>query len=224
MTWYKIIISSIIIAATLPVSALDVSCIGPKSATNFAIYLHGLDSIHPSPLEVNNRKILARIADAKNMRIALPRAQMKCPNQEQAICWGWNFDSDEIKKVLPAIMKAKDYCFASDKPFTIIGFSNGGYLLTHWYALGLKSFQVKQPLALIASGSSWNGLPIKKTNITENSKVTLIAGSDDKYASEKSKLFYDELKKLEAPVVFISFQGGHRLDEGSLMKAFTKDE
>lgn len=224
MNWYKVIITLSIIAATSTVRALDVSCIGPKSAATFAIYLHGLDSIHPSPLEVSNRKILTRIADAKNIRIALPRAQMKCPNQEQAICWGWSFDADEIKKVLPAVMKAKDSCFANDKPFTIIGFSNGGYLLTHWYALGLKSFPVKQPSALIASGSSWNGLPIKKANISENSKLTLIAGSDDKYASERSKLFYSELKKFEAPVTFISFLGGHHLDEDSLMKAFGKGD
>lgn len=210
--------------AALPVHALEVSCIGPKSATHFAVYLHGLDSIHPSPLEVDNRKVLTKIAEAKNIRIAVPRAQMKCPNQENAICWGWNFDSDEIRKILPDIIRAKESCFANDKPFTMIGFSNGGYLLTHWYALGLKSVPVKQPVALIASGSSWNGLPIKKENISENSKLILIAGSEDKYASEKSKLFYDELKKIAAPVTFMSFLGGHRLDEASLMKALEKGD
>lgn len=200
-------------------SALDVSCIGPKSATTFAIYLHGLDSVQPSPLEIGNRKILAKIAEAKNIRIALPRARMKCPNQEQAICWGWNFDSDEIRAILPAIMKAKNACFAKDKPFTMIGFSNGGYLLTNWYAQGLKSSLVNQPLALIASGSSWNGLPIEKTNISGSSKLTLIAGSDDKYSYERSKLFYNVLKKLDAPVAFISFLGRHHLDEDSLIEA-----
>src|ERR1700733_2057996 len=57
-----------------------VTCLGPENAKKAAVYLHGLDTVHPSVQEMQNRKTLSEIAKNLNLRIAVPRAPSHCQN------------------------------------------------------------------------------------------------------------------------------------------------
>jgi hypothetical protein len=133
--------------------SLATSCIGPESANVFFIYLHGIDSNPPSLQELKNRAILEKVALQKNIRIAMPRASMLCPNQPNSYCWGWSFDQSELLKVIPMIIESRKVCFRADKSFGLIGFSNGGYLLTRLYSQKMISGSDLKPTLLVTSGS-----------------------------------------------------------------------
>ena len=200
---------------------LDVSCIGPESANTFVIYLHGMDSISPSKQELQNRAILADLAKQKNIRFALPRAQMQCPTQADSMCWGWSFSSAEISAILPTILDSRKACFGTEKPFRMLGFSNGGYLLTKWYSLGLSP-QLSRPDSLFASGSAIGNVPAGISDLSKNPKLTLMIGKLDQYNFDPSESLFHQFQSLNAPVQLIEFQGGHTLDEGALLKAFSE--
>ena len=203
-----------------PSSELDVSCIGAASAEVFVIYLHGMDSVQPSPQEIVNRNILNQIAKTKNIRFALPRAQLKCPNQPESICWGWKFDQAELAAVLPQILQSRSTCFSQDKPFIILGFSNGGYLLAHWYSQAMMPSYSQRPISLVASGSGKGDIPSNITNLSQNPSLTLIIGKQDQFNFDPTQSLFHRLKDLKAPANLIEFDGGHILDENSLLKAF----
>lgn len=203
----------------IPTGSLEVSCIGPESADTFAIYLHGMDSVVPSQHELGNRAILKDIAKALNIRFALPRAGMECPTQPGSICWGWKFDQTELAAVLPQIVESRSACFANEKPFAILGFSNGGYLLTRWYSGGLIPSVSPRPFLLIASGSGKGQVLPGIDDLSMNPSLTIVIGKEDQFNFDPSESLFHSLKALKAPVRLIEFQGGHVLDKDSLLKA-----
>ena len=202
-----------------PTSALDVSCIGPESAEIFVIYLHGMDSVQPSAQELANRSLLEQMAKTRNIRFALPRAQSKCPNEPDSICWGWKFDQAELEAVLPPILQARAQCFSKKKPFKIVGFSNGGYLLARWYSQAMRPSFPERPISLIASGSSKGDSSAAMSDLSANPSLTLIVGKQDQFNFDPAESLFHRLKDLSAPVTLIEFDGGHVLDEQSLLKA-----
>ncbi len=71
-----------------------VDCLGNPDADNTIVYLHGLDTEPPGPQELENRKILAQLAEVAQVRIALPRGSEICGKLH---CWGWNSDNKEAR-------------------------------------------------------------------------------------------------------------------------------
>ena len=196
-------------------SPLDVSCIGPDNATGFLIYLHGMDSNSPSPQELQNRKILNDLASKYNLKIALPRAQMECPTQPGSICWGWSWNSSELTNIIPQILESREKCFPSDQTFGVIGFSNGGYLINHWFQSGLFTDSKAIPRFFISSGADRGFVQSTTVELSKNPPLVLIAGDHDVYNHDLS----------EAYVNVVTFSGGHELNEDSLsdtLKNFLK--
>jgi predicted esterase len=203
-----------------PSSDLEVSCLGPENAKSYVIYLHGIDSPAPSAQEVENRRILSDLAKQDDIRIALPRAKSACPTQFGSQCWGWKFDDAELTEILPQILNSRAACFAAEKPFKILGFSNGGYLLLHWYARGMRPSFGDVPDFLITSGSGKGYVPSDQTNLSSNPPLTLEIGRNDEFNFDSSEKFFHALKDLKAPVTLFEFEGGHNLNADALSKAF----
>ena len=217
----KLILSLLFLTLACGTSAASVpestSCIGPQAAKKFFIYLHGVDSNPPSQQELNNRALLEKVAQQKNIRIALPRASMTCPNQPNSYCWGWRFDQDELSKILPMIMDSRKACFNENKPFGLIGFSNGGYLLTQLYAQKMSALSNLKPTLLIAVGSGKG--PFSPADLSKNPPLVLVIGKQDPFNYDPKEEFFHELQSSKAPVRLIEFDGGHSLELNSLIEA-----
>lgn len=214
-----LVFSILNVRADVSESQLDVTCIGNDNAQGFLIYLHGMDSIIPSSQEVTNRKILSDLALKYNLKIAMPRAEMKCPTQLGSICWGWEWNYLELTTIIPKILSARKQCFSSDKPFGVIGFSNGGYLLNNWYQAGLlPSFGIK-PSFIISSGANRGFIPSNSIDLSKNPPLILIAGDQDIYNHDMNEAYSAQLMTMQADVKVITFIGGHELNEDGLNTA-----
>jgi len=212
-TIFSIILALVCSASSARASSqLKVSCIGPENAPHSLIYLHGMDSLQPSNQELRNRAILTDIANALNIRIALPRAFMACPTQTNSICWGWSFNQNELQSVLPLILQARTKCFSGVNDFGMIGFSNGGYLITQWYRNEMIPKMERTPSFLIASGSDTGVVPKTIQSLAMSPPLTLIIGNQDQYNRDPTSSFFNQLKALNAKVSRIEFDGGHQLD------------
>ena len=99
----------------------DTICLGPKKASHFAIYLHGMDSVVPSIQELQNRETLEKIANKLNLRIAIPRATNRCLQQPNLLCWGWDENTSlKTLNALKDIPRSAEQCF-SNKSYGLIG-------------------------------------------------------------------------------------------------------
>lgn len=201
-----------ICTSAIATTPLEVNCIGDKNAKNALIYLHGMDSIAPSRQEVSNSKQLELLAKQLDLVIALPRAKNKCPDNEQMLCWGWAFKQVELEEILPSILDSREACFLKDKPFGMMGFSNGGYLITQWYRRALIPVQNQIPYFFVATGSDKGFVPSSTSSLKINPPLTLIIGDADFYNRDDHADFYNQLLVYGAPVKRIEFQGGHKLD------------
>lgn len=193
-------------------------CLGDRiGAKQQVIYLHGMDTPSLSPLEIRNRKILTELAGEMNLRIALPRSPLPCPTKPGSVCWGWDFGTQELANALAIIAHARRKCFPERAPTTLIGFSNGGYLLTHWYRKGLLPAPDSLPLSLVAFGSELGALP-PRSNLRGLPRLTLAIGNRDEFNRDSKHHFFQELKSAGARVDLIEFDGGHALDKETLRK------
>jgi hypothetical protein len=153
----------LLLACTRPtISSPDLrmaTCLGPPDASHFAVYLHGVDQPSVSAQELGNRKSLGAIAKALSIRIALPRASMPCPNEPSSVCWAWSFNEREVDATVEAMTRSAAACFGTGRPFGLIGFSNGGYLITKLLRLQPHAeVQVRMSTARRAPGKVRFGL------------------------------------------------------------------
>jgi predicted esterase len=197
-----------------------VSCLGPSDAKSFAVYLHGMDSPSISDQELGNRQSLARAADALSMRIALPRASIPCPNQAGSLCWGWAFDEAEIDVSARAVKDAAQACFGS-QPYGLIGFSNGGYLLSK--LLRTCALHVKLPTATwaVTFGSAVFKGPLEPqpASLADCGRLVIAAGTGDTYNFDPTDHLLNALKAKGADVTALRFEGGHLVPEEPLQRA-----
>ena len=193
-------------------------CIGPKDATHYAIYLHGMDTEKPSEQEKINREHLAAVAKELKMKIALPRAPGKCPVNESELCWGWNFkDAKENKAIIATITAAKLNCFVSAKDVGLIGFANGGQAVNQIYrSCNSKNFAW---FISVGAGSAWGSKEAPDLNTC--GPIRLIAGKQDKYNFESIKGFAKWLTEKKADVAITEFEGGLILPEKELKDFLT---
>jgi hypothetical protein len=199
-----------------------VQCLGDTIlAKRWVVYLHGMDSPSVSPQENENRKTLAELAEELHLRIALPRSSMTCPTQAGSICWGWKFSPQELESALKVITNARTECFSTQRPYDLIDFSNGGYLLTHWYRKNLDPAIDTPPQSMVAFGSELGTVPAQ-CNFKNLPPLTLAIGTEDEFNRDPKHRFFQELKSAGANAELIEFQGGHTLNKDALRKILTR--
>lgn len=202
---FKILASLVLFLSS---TAWSYECIGPKAASNFAVYLHGMDTQKPSSQEQSNRQKLAEIADKLNIRIAVPRANDRCPTDKNLICWGWNFnDSKIIDAAISASANAQAECFSKAKTVGLIGFSNGGFIANQ-IVKDCKKSEYSWFVSIGAAGS-WNDSNSK--DLSQCGKISLLAGRQDKSNYESIKNLAAWFKKNKAQVNFIEYDSSHEI-------------
>ena len=201
---------------------LEVSCIGRGENHKLnLIYMHGMDTQQPGELEIYNRSVLESLALRYNLQIALPRAPLKCKTQTNKRCWGWNYSEAEQKPILKATLDSRLKCFKKDEAFLMIGFSEGGLFLHHWYSRGLLPAFDVMPKGFIVSAGSTHALSKQlMADLHANSPMVLVTGTHDYYNMKSVNDYYAMLEKARASVQSLFFNGGHRLDFESLNKAY----
>lgn len=193
------------------------TCIGSPNAKSFAIYLHGMDGEAPSEQEMTNRAVLAALARKHSLRIALPRARLTCPSQAGSICWGWSFDDAEVRAAMPVVRDAALTCFG-EKPAAVVGFSNGGYLLTKLIRSCLLKSELPAATRVISVGAGMIKGPLeaKPESLAECGDLTMLVGTKDEYNFDPSGNLLSGLRGKNANVREVRFDGGHLLDEAAL--------
>jgi len=187
------------------------SCLGPTDAKHFAVYLHGVDERTISDQEHDNRRSLEVIAKALSLRIALPRASTPCPHQPSELCWGWAFDASELDAASQAVSSAAASCFGTGRPFGLIGFSNGGYLLTKL----LRTCSLRQRLPgatwmmTIGSAMSHESLKAPPDDLSGCGRLVMLAGTHDQYNFDPGEALLHALEAQHADVRAVRFDGGH---------------
>jgi predicted esterase len=187
-------------------------CLGPTNATSFAIYLHGMDGQTPSDQEIGNREVLASIAERLSMRIALPRSTRACPTQKGSICWGWSFDDTELDEATSTLRAAAATCFG-DKPVVLVGFSNGGYLLTRLVSTCTLGRRMPRATRVVTVGSGNLSAPLgpQPTSLADCGELTMLVGERDQYNFDPKGNLLKELHAKNANAREVRFDGGHLL-------------
>lgn len=171
-----------------------------------------MDSPSPSPQEIKNREILERTANALGIRIALPRASQRCPISPGQLCWGWSFQGAEVPSAWTEVIRSRTACFESDRPFGVLGFSNGGYLLLHVYAIGLADHTSAPIQFLLNVGSEKWSDEIKPLQPPRRVQTTILIGKSDFSNRDPDQRFAKT-----TGVRRIEFDGGHELNEAALL-------
>ena len=189
-----------------PVVATE--CIGDPQAAHHAVYLHGIDSFGPSWQELDNRRTLARLADAKHLAIAIPRAPV--------MAGGRRWPQDTVSGLLEtnnAIRDAARACFASTDHLGVIGFSNGGFAIARLYQKCIASFDW-----FIVSGAG-GSFGAEGDDLSACGHLAVVVGARDRYHYEFAAQFNRDMLARHADVNLVEFDGGHRLDFDALMEA-----
>ena len=184
-------------------------CFGDLKASHHVIYLHGFeDPKQRSPEEDENRRILERLAREKNLRIALPQAPT-CPNGKK--CWSGKNEQD-IKETFRLIQKEASPCWSTaSAPYSLVGFSNGGYFALKLY----RQHQDPRLKKLLAFGSAGYWDPAKDQR-NPYSSFSLFMGERDITLKEAQRLAQ---KMSKTGMQLKLFKGGHRLDYDRLAES-----
>jgi predicted esterase len=192
-------------------------CLGPADARHQLVYLHGMDGPNPSPQEIANRQVLSKIASTLSVRVALPRATLPCPTQPGSICWGWDFSESglaaDAARAAPLIEESAKRCFPAHSHYGILGFSNGGYLLSGVYRSCRLSDLLPKADWLVTVGSA----PQSKS-MTYNSRdlrgcgsLVVMSGTRDEFNSDSDGGLLKELEERRANAREVTYDGGHLL-------------
>jgi predicted esterase len=185
-------------------------CLGSaQGAKGYLVYLHGLEPLNAKSNEENeNRAALERLAREFSLRIALPRAS-PCPSKK--LCWA-SKDNSEVLKTYISIKNQMKSCWSGNQPYTMLGFSNGGYYSFKLYKLNRDPFLKR----IIASGSSgiWDPNKDKANKLTQ---FHLMIGDKDITLHDASK-FAERFRESVTTFTLFLFSGGHRLDYDTLSK------
>lgn len=110
--------------------------------------------------------------------------------------------------------RMRDRCNGPTPPVTVLGFSQGGAAAVRWVATGAI-----RPRHLIVWESSlppevdWRALMARQPGL----RVTYVCGTRDKFITPKVlDAQHAILREAGVPFEAVSFEGGHRLDDGTL--------
>ena len=189
----------------------DVLCYGQKTAKTALIYLHGIDGKTPSKQELDNRKMLKKIAEAEGIRVAIIRSPSKCPTNKSNLCWEYR-PKERTKASYDFIKEAASSCFDLRSNIILLGFSNGGYLASR-LAQHCLAPEVSHVISVGSAGVTTEGIAPQKGC----SDLFLVIGKKD-MTNSKTKRYSKLLKKGGVKVKVFEFKGGHELPEALLGK------
>lgn len=202
----------LLILSTLPVARAQ-ECLGSEKAKHSVVYLHGMDTTSPSPQEMRNREVLNDLAQKLNLRIALPRAISICPNNQNQICWGWDFsDVSSITSSLEIVSAAAKKCFSKSNHIILLGFSNGGFVVNRLIQDCLKTPYTQ--FISVAAGGTWNANSTK--DLSQCGSLVLLIGRKDSSNYKPVKEYHSWLKQNKAATTLIEFPGSHELPSKEL--------
>ena len=103
---------------------------------------------------------------------------------------------------------------------TVLGFSQGGSTANRWVTNGRsRSDRLVLWGSFLASDADLN----QAATLFRDLKLTIVYGNRDQYASEKMIRDYQTLlKEKKIPFELVTFDGGHRMDRGTL-KSLARD-
>lgn len=126
-----------------------------KSATNKAnlIYLHGWLGVNSDVydlFESTNRETLKSISQECKINISLPRTlrQGQCTGPG-VYCWNLNL-VDRVERVLPDVLERASHCLNRTEKKALIGFSDGGYFVSHVSNSNLYNQEVSNEIPWLA--------------------------------------------------------------------------
>ena len=193
-------------------------CFGPLEAATGYVYLHGMDSLSPSEQEISNRDKLRRISERLRIRIAVPRAQAKCPQNSEMLCWGWSFSDSESIQIQTEVFTAAKAC--GIKAVNLIGFSNGGHAVNTLF----KSCRIDGDPKLISIGAS-RAILGKFSSVRDLGKcgtLQILIGKKDQYNYDSERSFLKEIKARNGNVQWTEFDGAHEVPEQSLLEVLNR--
>ncbi|MBX3231478.1 MAG: hypothetical protein KF837_29400 [Labilithrix sp.] len=181
-----------------------------------------MDGATASPQEMANREVLAALARKLSVRFALPRSSMACPTQPGSICWGWSFDDAELAAAASVVRAGARACFG-DGPVTLVGFSNGGYLLNKLIrSCSLKSHVPEAVRAITVGAGVFHGpLEPSPESLTGCGELTMLVGDEDEHNFDPSGNLLRQLRAKHANVREVRYHGGHLLNEAALGDALS---
>jgi dienelactone hydrolase len=148
------------------------------------------------------------------MRIALPRASKPCAGQPSSICWSFDYNDADTDAAADAIRRAAGTCFG-EHPFGLIGFSNGGYLLSKLFRTCRLHEKVQHSTWLLTVGSSTyrGALEFEPARLSGCGSMTMIFGSKDAYNADTDDQYLHALQAKGADVRSVRFDGPHLVPE-----------
>lgn len=205
----RLFLAMFFLIALDPVEAAEM-CVGKKDAKMQWIYLHGMDDPSISAQERDNRALMEKMSQSMNARVFMARGNSVCKGK---VCWKQH-SSQEVQETFDQIRANAKGCLDFAKPFGVIGFSNGGYLVSKisQYCLAPK------PAWILAIGSA--GKVGKEANLEACAPLSLLIGKRD-MTREKTKIYFDSLRKAKLKVSLENFSGGHELIQSVLENAIT---
>lgn len=191
----------------------NTDCIGPSTAYDSIVYLHGMDTQEPSAQEKRNRAALENLSKKLNIRFALPRATMTCPDNKDLKCWTWApKNALDLHAIEKSIYTAARKCFSSQS-YSLLGFSNGGTVVNAISRLCMGD-KFKALISVGAPGSWYLTDPKTLSNCIP--KLTLMIGASDQVNQTPVRELYRHITELNGPVELIEYSGGHELPSEAL--------
>ena len=193
-------------------------CFGPSEAAIGFVYLHGMDSLSPSDQEISNREKLRRISEQLKIRVAVPRAQARCPTNSEMLCWGWSFSDSEAIRIRTEVLTAANAC--GIKAVNLIGFSNGGHGVNTLY----KNCLIEGNPKLISIGASRTISEkfLSDRELAKCGSLQILIGKKDQYNYDPERLLLNAIKARKGNVQWTEFDDAHEVPEQSLLEALNR--
>jgi len=169
--------------------------LGDATAPHTWVYLGGL--VRAFRDEKAHRAIIDGIAKQLNLRVIAVPPKVRCPQFDNMLYWP--HDTDE--EVLATYRSIKE-TIGNRKIDGFIGFSNGGYFLTHL----AQTVELNAPVIAIGAGGI-----VKKDPVPNVAPITVIIGKKDEGNYAPAIRFVDAARKYELPITLIEHDGGHEI-------------
>lgn len=190
------------------------TCFGPEGATRGLIYLHGADSSPSSPKEVFNHRMMMKLARELQIRVAAPRATALCQDSSDTRCWGTDLKREEAEAGLAAVKAAQESCLG-DRPFEILGFSNGGLLAQALVQHCLPHGAAR--LTSVATSGFWD--EAEGSTLAGCGDLTVLMPQNNEDNLKRAEAFVAHLTKRGAAAQLREFHGGHELKPSPIFSA-----
>jgi predicted esterase len=137
---------------------------------------------------------------------------MACPNQAGSICWSWNQTVDEISASAAIVQETVKRCFPPGVRFGLLGFSNGGYLLSAIYRnCRMQAVFPDADWIVLVGSARWNGPLGPPKSLVGCGSLSILSGAQDEFNSDLNRNYISRLLEKGADAEEVSYDGGHEL-------------